>query len=116
MCDDNFSTSAPLIFAHKVSRAAIERDEERRNQYQALIADYPPETHVYLDESACNRHTSNRGYAWAPTGDRARRHDYFVRGTRSVLTNVYWTFSKFKYIVLQILHSSRNIPGWGSPS
>jgi len=66
----------------KISRAAIERDEERRNQYQALIAEYPPETHVYVDESACNRHTSNRGYAWAPTGDRARRHDYFVRGTR----------------------------------
>ncbi|KAI0245323.1 hypothetical protein BJV78DRAFT_1139390, partial [Lactifluus subvellereus] len=38
----------------KVSHAGIERDEACRNQYQALIAEYPPETHVYLDESACN--------------------------------------------------------------
>ena len=56
----------------KVTCAAHERDEEHRNQYQALITEYPPETHVYLDKSACNRHTSNQDYAWAPIGDRAR--------------------------------------------
>jgi hypothetical protein len=53
------------------------------------MAEYLPETHVYLDESACNRHTSNRSYAWAPLGDRARRHDYFVRGIRCVFESLY---------------------------
>jgi transposase len=43
---------------------------------------YPPRTLVFLDESATNRFTSQRTYAWAPIGDRARRHDFFVRGTR----------------------------------
>ncbi|KZV93991.1 hypothetical protein EXIGLDRAFT_612228, partial [Exidia glandulosa HHB12029] len=29
-----------------------------------------------------NRFTTRRKYAWAPIGERARRHDYFVRGQR----------------------------------
>lgn len=37
---------------------------------------------MFLDEAACNRLTSNRLKAWAPIGQRARRHDYFVRGQR----------------------------------
>ncbi|KAJ8694459.1 hypothetical protein PTI98_007124 [Pleurotus ostreatus] len=37
---------------------------------------------MYLDKSHCNRHTTNRRWGWAPVGDRARRHDFFVRGTR----------------------------------
>ncbi|KAJ8461838.1 hypothetical protein ONZ45_g18152 [Pleurotus djamor] len=66
-----------------VTRIGRERNEEIRAQYHAQIAaEYPPETHVYLDESHCNRHTTNRKQAWAPIGTRARRHDFFVRGTR----------------------------------
>ncbi len=49
---------------------------------QILARTYPPETLVFLDESACNRLTANRSRAWAPIGQRARRHDYFVRGQR----------------------------------
>jgi hypothetical protein len=77
-----------LLSCIQVTRSSLERDPESRNYYQALISElYPPQTHVYLDESACNRHTSNRDRAWAPIGDRARRHDYFVRGTRYVSQN-----------------------------
>jgi hypothetical protein len=43
---------------------------------------YPSETLVFLDEAACNRLTSNRLKAWAPIGERAHQHDYFVRGQR----------------------------------
>jgi hypothetical protein len=80
----------------QVTRAGLERNEELRNQFQAVVAElYPPETHVYLDESACNRHTSNRDRAWAPIGDRARRHDFFVReGACSVTMHC---FGKFGY-------------------
>ncbi|KAJ2911978.1 hypothetical protein MD484_g8431, partial [Candolleomyces efflorescens] len=61
---------------------AIERNEELRLRYQALIAEYLPEQLVFVDESACNRNTTKRNYAWAPSGTRARRRDYFVRGQR----------------------------------
>lgn len=63
----------------------MERDEDARNEYQLNVgADYPPETLVFVDESACNRHTSKRAGAWAPIGDQARHHNYFVRRTRYV--------------------------------
>ena len=63
---------------------ALERSEERRAQYLFEISQYSPETLVFLDESACNRHTARRTHGWAPSGKRARRHDYFVRGKRYV--------------------------------
>lgn len=67
----------------KITRPARERDEEQRTLYQANIGEnYPPETLVFLDESACNRMTGQRSKGWAPIGKRARRHDYFVRGQR----------------------------------
>ena len=67
----------------KITRPARERDEEQRAQFQADIGEnYPPETLVFLDESACNRMTGRRSMGWAPIGKRARRHDYFVRGQR----------------------------------
>ena len=66
----------------QLSIAALERSAERRAQYLFEISHHPPETLVFVDESACNRHTARRTCGWAPSGDRARRHDYFVRGTR----------------------------------
>ena len=56
----------------EVSRESAEWDEARQNLYQAALAQFPPETLVFLDESACNRHTLNRTYAWGPIGDHAR--------------------------------------------
>lgn len=35
---------------------------------------------VFVDESACNRHTPERRTAWAPCSEHARRHCFFVRG------------------------------------
>ncbi|KAJ2932941.1 hypothetical protein H1R20_g4170, partial [Candolleomyces eurysporus] len=67
----------------QVSRAALERNEELREEYQILIAEnYRPEQLVFVDESACNRNTTKRKFAWSPIGTRARRHDYFIRGQR----------------------------------
>jgi hypothetical protein len=72
-----------------ITRSARERNEELRLEYQADIGEnYPPETLVFLDESACNRLTSNRLKAWAPVGKRARRNDCFVRGQRFISPNL----------------------------
>lgn len=51
-------------------------------QVQAML--YPAETLVFVDESACNRFTTQRKMAWALLGERARRQDCFVRGKRCV--------------------------------
>ncbi|RXW12687.1 hypothetical protein EST38_g13170 [Candolleomyces aberdarensis] len=67
----------------KMTRPALERNEELRAQYQAFVGEnYTPEQLVFVDESACNRNTTKRAYGWSPDGTRARRRDYFVRGQR----------------------------------
>jgi hypothetical protein len=67
----------------KVSRSAVERSELLRSQYQLIVGEkFTPEMLVFLDEAACNRHTTNRTYAWALSSQRARRRDFFVRGQR----------------------------------
>lgn len=45
---------------------------------------YTADQLVTVDESACNRRTSYRGYGWAIKGSRAVRKAFFVRGRRSV--------------------------------
>ncbi|KAJ7049338.1 hypothetical protein C8F01DRAFT_759246 [Mycena amicta] len=69
-------------FTHKqVSRATRERSELKRLDYQALIGDlYPAEALVFLDESHCDKRTTQCKFGWAPAGDRARRSDFFIRG------------------------------------
>lgn len=37
---------------------------------------------MFVDESAFDRRVSHRPYAWAPSGNRARRRDFFIRGKR----------------------------------
>ena len=67
----------------QISRPAIERNEDRRDEYQILVAEnYLPEQLVFVDEAGCNCNTTKREYGWAPIGSRARQHDYFVRGKR----------------------------------
>ncbi|VDC02747.1 unnamed protein product [Peniophora sp. CBMAI 1063] len=66
----------------KLSRPALEQDEEKRAAFRLEIAQYAPWMLVFLDESAADRRTARRTYGWAPIGDRARRHDYFVRKKR----------------------------------
>lgn len=66
-----------------MTRPARERNEDDRARYRMIVgAHYTPRQLVFLDESHCNRHTSQRPYAWAPVGDRARRRDFFVRGQK----------------------------------
>jgi hypothetical protein len=73
------------FFLPQVTRPALERNEDKRAEYQIKVATaYLPEQLVFLDESACNRNATKRDYAWAPINGRARRHDYFVRGKRCV--------------------------------
>lgn len=70
----------------KPTRVPLEADPDAQEAFlQTVELLYPAETLVFVDESACNRFTTQRKSAWALVGDRARRHDYFVRGTRSVL-------------------------------
>ena len=45
------------------------------------MAHYHPEQLVFVDETGCDRNTSARVYGWAPSGDRAHRHDFFVSGS-----------------------------------
>jgi len=67
----------------KVSISALEQSEDARCQYLLTVGlGFSAEQLVFVDESACNRLTTRRRCAWAPTGNRARRHDYFVRGKR----------------------------------
>ena len=76
------SYSHPSIH-FQVTRQALERNEDIRAEFQIHIAEnYEPEQLVFVDETACNRTTTKRRYAWSPIGTRARRHDYFIRGKR----------------------------------
>lgn len=69
----------------QLTRTAEEADPVAQAAYQMLIGDlYQPEQLVFVDESACNRHVVRRTMGWALIGDRARRHVFFVRGTRCV--------------------------------
>ncbi|KAH7910742.1 hypothetical protein BJ138DRAFT_1101579 [Hygrophoropsis aurantiaca] len=89
----------------KVTRAALERNEELRNQFQLLVgANLTTEMLVFLDEAACNRHTFNRPYAWSPAQKRARRWDFFVRGQRS------WTAESFEQYVDALLDEMNPYP------
>lgn len=67
----------------KVTRAAVEASAEAQSRYMRIVSSiYREDQFVFVDESACNRFTTQRPMAWAPIGERARRHDYFIRGKR----------------------------------
>ena len=67
----------------KISISAVERNEEVRCEYLLTVGSgFSAEQLVFVDESACNRITTRRPFAWSPIGTRARRHDHFIRGKR----------------------------------
>jgi len=70
------------ITRKKLSIAAIERNEGLRDRYMLHMRQYAPEQLVFADETGYNRFTSRRPYGWAFEGDRARRRDFFIRGTK----------------------------------
>jgi hypothetical protein len=68
-----------------VSRSAKEQSPEKRDNYEATVGDlYHDWQLVFLNESHCDRRTTQRCGGWAPIGDRARRHDFFIRGIKYV--------------------------------
>jgi hypothetical protein len=62
--------------------AALERNEESRRRYLWTMSEYRPEHLVFCDESGVNRKTAKRRWVWARKGERGRKSDYFIRGTR----------------------------------
>ena len=67
----------------KLTVSAVEQSEEDRCRYLLAVGrDFTADQLVFVDESACNRITARRRCGWAPLGNRAKRHDYFVRGRR----------------------------------
>ena len=68
-----------------MTQPAIEQDEQDRAEFKMLVGEhFQPEHLVFADESHFNHLSLQRNYAWAPRGDRARRHDFFVHGKRHV--------------------------------
>lgn len=67
----------------KITRKAIERSVRKRAAYNFKIGvRYTSAQLVFVDESAADRRTTYRGYAWALGGSRAVRKAFFVRGRR----------------------------------
>jgi len=67
----------------KLSISAIKQSEDDRCQYLLNVGrNLKAKQLVFVDESACNRITTRRRCGWAPVGNRAKRHDYFIRGKR----------------------------------
>jgi hypothetical protein len=74
-----------IVYHVKVSRGAIEQSKEKRDNYEATVGDlYHDWQLVFVDESHCDRRTTQRRGGWAPIGDRARRRDFFIRGIKYV--------------------------------
>ena len=74
-----------LDFSWKsVSRRALEWNDILQAAFMNHIADIAinPDTLMFIDEAARNRHTSGRSKGWASTGDRCIQHRFFVRGQR----------------------------------
>ncbi|KAG8802881.1 hypothetical protein FRC16_008491 [Serendipita sp. 398] len=63
-----------------ITKAARERDDAKRAEYCARIAQYLPHERVYVDESRFDRRTSTRTRAWAFCGERAFSKVFFLRG------------------------------------
>lgn len=67
----------------QVTRDAAERDEEDRQRFQWIVGvGYRANQLVFVDESAADRRTTRRGFAWSPIGNRARIRDPLNRGLR----------------------------------
>ena len=66
----------------KLKRIAIERDEERRADFVARIAQYTPEELGFLDETSKDRQTPSRAYRRSKKGRHAQKKQEFVRGRR----------------------------------
>ena len=66
----------------QLSHMALEQSIEKRSMFAAQIGTYEPNQLVFIDESAVNRHTTYRGWAWAICGTKATRTAIFCQGKR----------------------------------
>ena len=64
----------------QLSHVAIEQSSTKRVEYAARIGVYDPHQLVFVDESAVDRRTTYRGYAWAIHGRKAFRKTFFCWG------------------------------------
>jgi hypothetical protein len=60
----------------------LERNAQARAEFAARIGEYGPDQLVFVDESAVDRRTTYRGYAWSLKGRQANRKAFFCRGRR----------------------------------
>ncbi len=71
-----------LVRNCQITRPAIENEEDR-TAYKIIVGEhYRPHQLVFADETHFNRLMLRRRWGWAPIGERARRRDVFIRGTR----------------------------------
>lgn len=104
----SITLAADLSFAHlKLTRVAIERNALKRVDFMChMLVSYQPEQLVFVDESACDRRTTYRGYAWALRGERAVRKAFFVRGkwcAHYLANHPLNSYSVFRYSILPAL-------------
>lgn len=60
----------------------MERNAQARAEFGARIGEYRPDQLVFVDESAVDRRTTYRGYAWSMRGHQATRKAFFCRGRK----------------------------------
>lgn len=65
-----------------VTKAAKERNWEKRAAFLMEITQYKPNEMVFIDESSFDKRTSNRVRTWSRVGVRIVRPSYFFRGER----------------------------------
>ena len=69
------------FYIAQVTRNAAERSVRKRAKFTFKIGTrYTSRQLVFVDESAADRRTTCRGYAWALRGQRAQRKTFFIRG------------------------------------
>ncbi|KAF7969547.1 hypothetical protein HWV62_26949 [Athelia sp. TMB] len=67
----------------KLTRIAIERNENRRAEFIGHMAQYSPEQLGFMDEVSKDERTTGRRYGRARKGRRAVKKQVFVRGRRT---------------------------------
>lgn len=61
----------------------MERNKQDREEFKALVhTNFRPEQLVFADESYFNRFTTKRPYTWSRRGERARRFEFSLCGTK----------------------------------
>ena len=71
-----------LNFPSKLTCVATERSAQKHAEYIVHIGPYSCNQLVFVDESACDWHTTYWGHTWAISGQRSIHKAFFVHGKR----------------------------------